>query len=218
LNGLPYYKAFPRDFIDGTVGMDLETKGAYRIVLDLIYMHGGALPDDPRYISGQLGCSIRKWNAIRLTLIERRKLRTDGDHLANERADKELETLGKFQDKQRENRARPNKIKVLQSPRFNHTDTDTDREDTEANASDAKSVLWTRGVTYLCNHGSTAKNARSFIGKCLKDADAETVRNVFRAAVEANTHDPIPYITAALKPKSAPQDAVWDDIMQEKSA
>lgn len=128
MNGLPYYKAYPRDFIDGTVGMDLETKGAYRIVLDLIYLHGGALPDDSRYIAGQLGCSVRKWNGIRDTLIGVDKLRTNEGRLTNERAIIELETIGKFQDKQRENATGPRKNKDLQKPRQGHTDTDTYRD------------------------------------------------------------------------------------------
>ena len=57
MNGLPYYKAYPRDFIEGTVGMSFELKAAYRLVLDLVYMQGGDLPDNSRYIAGLLGCS-----------------------------------------------------------------------------------------------------------------------------------------------------------------
>lgn len=44
MNGLPYYKAYPRDFIEGTVGMSFELKGAYRLVLDLIYLRSGNCP------------------------------------------------------------------------------------------------------------------------------------------------------------------------------
>lgn len=128
MNGLPYYKAYPRDFIEGTIGMDFETKAAYRLVLDLIYMQGGALPDDARYISGLLGCSVKKWNSLREALILAGKIEVRNGVLGNLRADKELETLGKFQDKQRENRARPNKIKAVKSPRFDHTEPDTDTE------------------------------------------------------------------------------------------
>jgi uncharacterized protein YdaU (DUF1376 family) len=128
MNGLPYYKAYPRDFIEGTIGMDFETKAAYRLVLDLIYMQGGALPDDARYISGLLGCSIKKWNSLRDALVSAGKIEVRNGVLGNLRADKELETLGKFQDKQRENRARPNKNKAVKSPPINHTDPDTDTE------------------------------------------------------------------------------------------
>lgn len=133
MNGLPYYKRYPRDFIEGTIGMGFEMKAAYGLVLDLIYMQGGNLVDDPRYIAGQLGCSVRKWTGLRAALIDAGKLIVRDGRIGNYRADKELETLGKYQDKQSENRSRPNKIKGLQSPPSNHTEPDTDKEPT-ANA------------------------------------------------------------------------------------
>lgn len=120
MNGLPYYKAYPRDFIEGTIGMAFEVKGAYRLILDLIYMQNGKLPDDARYISGLLGCTIRKWKLIRSELVSIGKLQVSGEFLTNYRAVSELETLSKHKDKQRENRARPNKNKDLQSPKNHH--------------------------------------------------------------------------------------------------
>tara|TARA_R110002033_G_scaffold29914_4_gene66650 strand:- start:6076 stop:6870 length:795 start_codon:yes stop_codon:yes gene_type:complete len=117
VNGLPYYKAYPRDFVEGTIGMPFEMKCAYRVVLDLIYMQGGDLPDDPRYISGLLGCSVRKWNSIRDFLISAGKLQVNGEFLTNYRAVIELETLAKLQDRQRENRSGSNKNKGLEKPR-----------------------------------------------------------------------------------------------------
>jgi hypothetical protein len=74
MNGLPYYRAYPRDFIEGTVGMPFEEKAAYRLALDLIYMHGGRLPDDARYIAGVMGLSIGRWSGIRGKLIAASKL------------------------------------------------------------------------------------------------------------------------------------------------
>lgn len=124
MNGLPYYKAYPRDFIEGTVGMSFELKGAYRLVLDLIYMQGGNLPDDERYISGLLGCTIRKWKSLRSELVSGGKVQVNGEFLTNERAVSELKTLRKLTEKQSENRSNPNKNKVIKSPSFNHTDTE----------------------------------------------------------------------------------------------
>jgi uncharacterized protein YdaU (DUF1376 family) len=116
-NRLPYYKAYPRDFIEGTIGMTFELKSAYRLILDLIYMQSGELPDDARYISGLLGCSVRKWKSIRNELVKLGKIQCENDIISNFRADKELETLSKLQDKQRENRSRPNKNNDLETPR-----------------------------------------------------------------------------------------------------
>ncbi len=112
-NALPYYKKYPRDFIEGTVGMSLELKGAYSLILDLIYLQSGKLPDDPRYISGLLGCTIRKWNTLRKQLIEMGKIYVNGELLSNYRADNELETQRKLQDKNAESGRTSNKNKDL---------------------------------------------------------------------------------------------------------
>jgi uncharacterized protein YdaU (DUF1376 family) len=128
MNGLPYYKRFPRDLIEGTVGMPFEEKVTYAFVLDLIYMHGGELPDDARYIAGVLGTSVRRWNVIRAALLERGKIASNEGLLTNYRAIIELESLRSLQDKQRQNRSHPNKNKGIQSPRFDHTEPDTDTE------------------------------------------------------------------------------------------
>lgn len=122
MNGLPYYKAYPRDFIEGTVGMTFELKATYRLVLDLIYMQAGSLPDDARYISGLLGCSVRAWKKNRQILLDAGKIYAENGIISNFRADKELETLAKFQDKQSENRSKASKNNNLQKPWSNHTE------------------------------------------------------------------------------------------------
>jgi len=140
---LPYYKRFPRDFFEGTIGMGFETKCAYGLVLDMIYMRDGRLPDDPRYISGMLGCSVRKWNSIRSELVELGKLICENGIISNFRADYLCEERRTYQDKQAENRSRPNKNNEIKSPpsppKHHHTEpeeevgdkspTDTRRED-----------------------------------------------------------------------------------------
>jgi len=118
--------------------MSFELKAAYRLVLDVIYMRGGQLPDDPRYIAGILGCSVRAWNKYRLALIEAGKLTIKEGVISNSRADKELETLRSFQEKQSENRSRPNKNKGLESPPSNHTEPDTEEEKKEPKGSSEK--------------------------------------------------------------------------------
>jgi len=128
MNGLPYYKAYPRDFLDGTIGMPLELKGAYRVLLDLIYMRAGRLPDDARYIAGQLGCSARMWTKLRAQLIERGKISVIDGFISNFRADFELENTAKFKAKQAENASKPSNINEIKKPRLRHTDTDTDTD------------------------------------------------------------------------------------------
>jgi len=101
---LPWYKAYPRDFFEGTIGMDFELKGAYRLVLDLIYVSGGRLPDDSKHIAAALGMSVRKWNIIRGKLVEMPgKLMAGGGVLTNYRADEEVQSALSRRYKNREN-------------------------------------------------------------------------------------------------------------------
>lgn len=114
---LPYYKRFPRDFLEGTIGLSFEVKGAYAILLDLIYMRDGRLADDGRYIAGQLGCSVRKWSAIRDELIEAGKITVSAGIISNFRADYLTEETRKYQDKQAEIAAKPRKINKIAQPK-----------------------------------------------------------------------------------------------------
>ncbi len=142
MNGLPYYKRYPRDFIEGTLTMPFEHKGAYAIILDMIYMQGGKLPDDARYISGVLGVSVRKWKSIRNALIGYGKLTISGEFLTNYRSDKETEMLRSFQDKQSENASQPRKnndlIKAVAKPKPSQPEPEPDIEKREAKASPKK--------------------------------------------------------------------------------
>jgi uncharacterized protein YdaU (DUF1376 family) len=115
--------------------MDFEVKGAYRLLLDLIYMHGGRLVDEPRFIAGHLGCSVKKWNGLRAAIIATGKISVSDGYLGNLRADKELDSAKSFQTKQRENGSKPKQNKdiaqALAKPKANHTDTDTDTDKEE---------------------------------------------------------------------------------------
>jgi len=116
---LPYFKMYPRDFFEGTAMMDGELKGAYSLLLSLIYMHRGRLPDDARYISGHIGYSVRKWNKLRSELIKWGKIKSENDIISNLRADKEEIILRSYQDKQAQNGRTSNKNKDLQKPPLN---------------------------------------------------------------------------------------------------
>lgn len=145
MSALPYYKRFPKDFLDGTIGMDLETKGAYGILLDLIFYRDGRLQEDDGYIAGQLGCSVRKWRAIKLTLQTwpnangtTGKIRVAGGFITNPRADYLGEETRKYRDNQAEIAKKPRKINAVKQPKVSQSDTDTDKESTNVDSSRAK--------------------------------------------------------------------------------
>ena len=83
----PWYKRYGADFIHGTMGLTLEQKGAYSLCLDLIYEHGGPIPDDDRWLAGICGVSMRKWRSLRAALIEAGKLSNSDGFLMNDRAE-----------------------------------------------------------------------------------------------------------------------------------
>lgn len=102
MSARPWYKRFPADFIAGTLQLSLEEKGAYSIVLDLIYDRRGPIPDDPAWISRVCGCSVRRWNQIRDKLITEKKIYVFQDEISNVRADNQILSEEKEAVKRRE--------------------------------------------------------------------------------------------------------------------
>lgn len=91
MSGNPWYKRYPKDFFNGTTKLTFEQKGAYTLCLDLMYQDGGPIPDDPKWISRQLGCSMQLWRKLRQALIDHGKFTlTDDGRLANGRATYEM--------------------------------------------------------------------------------------------------------------------------------
>lgn len=90
--GRPWYRRYPDDFINGTLQLSLEQKGAYSVCLDLMYQRGGPIPDDPRWLARVCGCSVQLWKKIRAALIELGKLNlTEDGKLMNGRVSYEME-------------------------------------------------------------------------------------------------------------------------------
>jgi uncharacterized protein YdaU (DUF1376 family) len=90
----PWFKCYPRDFNEGMVGLTLEERGAYITLLNLIYARGGPIPEDPWWITSQLGCTSRMWVKVRASLLVKRKiyaLEIEGEpYLMNTRAAEEI--------------------------------------------------------------------------------------------------------------------------------
>lgn len=112
---LPYYPMYPRDFFEGTQRMSLELKGAYIMLLNLIYTRNGPVDDEDGYLARYVGCSIRKWQKLRLELIGLGKIAVVDGVIRNSRADDELLKRTSYVDQKRENRARPNKNNAQES-------------------------------------------------------------------------------------------------------
>lgn len=123
---LPYYPRYPRDFLDGTASMTFELKGAYSILLDVIYAQDGRCPDNDRYVSGLLGCSVRAWRIYKNQLLDLGKIAVENGMISNFRADKVLVKSRLFQEQQREKGLKPKKNNTLEKPRLSQSESETE--------------------------------------------------------------------------------------------
>lgn len=109
---LPYYPMYPRDFFEGTQEMSLEQKGAYIMVLNLMYTRGGPISDEPGFVSRYVGCSVKKWKAVCDQLVAMGKLVRENGMISNSRADQELVKQRSYQDQKAENGSQPKSFKA----------------------------------------------------------------------------------------------------------
>lgn len=100
----PWHKRFHSDALAGFQSLNLEQRGAYQTILDLLYDRGEPIKDNERLLSGYMNCSIRKWRSMRSQLIEMGKIFiTDNGRISNIRFEKSLENDAKTSRKQAEN-------------------------------------------------------------------------------------------------------------------
>lgn len=87
-------------------------------------------------------------------------------------------------------------------------DTDTDT-DTEKKAADApQDRLWKTGVPYLRDRGGRSESqARSLIGKWMKENNPEDILAAFSRAQAEKVVEPVSFIQACLKPMPKPKAA-----------
>lgn len=92
-HGAEWYKREPLAYLGGVQGMTAKEHAVYAVVLDLIYAHGGAINNDPRWIAGWI--SDMGPAAIRSTisaLAERGKLTVTETEISQKRAVNEVQT------------------------------------------------------------------------------------------------------------------------------
>lgn len=113
MSARPYHKRYHSDALAGFMSLDLEERGAFQTVLDLIYDRGGPIADNDRLLAGYMGCSVRKWRTLRESLLTKRKiyLTSDGE-ISNRRAEKEFENDAKTTRKHAENGSKGARVRI----------------------------------------------------------------------------------------------------------
>lgn len=66
--------------------LNLEERGAYNTVLDLIYEHADRLVDDDKFLASWCRVDVRKWRRLKQRLIDLHKLKIVDGFIRNERA------------------------------------------------------------------------------------------------------------------------------------
>ena len=195
---LPYYKRYTRDILDGTVGMGFELKTAYAFLLDLIYHHDGKLPDESRYIAGQLECSVRKWTSLRGQLIEKGKIQINGGLLTNYRADIEVINRRKLSDNQAIKAKKPRFHGQSRQATAKQSESEPDTDITTLRSARANEVY--DGLVKAAPTGVDwshpnivviAEPLRWLIGKDACDFEADVLPTVRRIALGRGNRDPI---------------------------
>jgi len=67
---MPMQQWYPDAHIADTTNLTLEEQGAYRLLMDHMWIKGGAIKDDDAYIARYLRISVKRWQKIRERLTD----------------------------------------------------------------------------------------------------------------------------------------------------
>ena len=96
---LPYHKRWHSDMIAEVINLDLRERGALFTLIDLMYIHGGSVPDEDDFMRRYLGCNAKGWHTLRDRLLHLQKIYRDGNSLLRSPlVDKELKSIRKMRD------------------------------------------------------------------------------------------------------------------------
>lgn len=102
-HGADWYQREPVAYLGGVQGLTAKEHAVYSVVLDLIYLHGGSVNNDPAWIAGWISDmgshAVRK--AIN-SLVERGKLAIEGDQITQKRAKTQAKTKENVRETRRE--------------------------------------------------------------------------------------------------------------------
>lgn len=91
--GADWYKREPLAYLGSVQGMSSKHHAVFSVVLDLIYVHGGAINNDAGWIAGWISdmgaASVRR---VIQDLVDKEKLEIDGDQITEIRAKTEAKT------------------------------------------------------------------------------------------------------------------------------
>lgn len=215
---LPYFPMFPSDFEAKTSHLTLEEDGAYNRLLRLMWMTPGcSLPDDDAWIMRRMRVDAETYERVVRVVIDEFCERKNG-RLSNAKLTRIFNESNERHNRRVSAGSKGGKAKALKTNETNPSNAvakpkqpepEPDKEYSEPNGSDGdaviadatKDAIWKRGVPYLMECGVPERQARSAIGKWIRDAGSQRLFDALAASKASGTGDPIPYIAEVLKPE-----------------
>jgi uncharacterized protein YdaU (DUF1376 family) len=205
------------DYIRDTDHLSATEHGAY-LLLIMKYWREGGLPSDEALIRRYAKLSTEQWAESRDVLAALfdggwRHKRIDAELAKAADIIEKRKSAGKrtqFHGKTSANAEQMPEHEPSKSTAPLTSNLSDANASGEASPADPREAVWSEGVSSLkAITGKTDSAARSMIGKWLKDAkdDCTLVLGKIRTAKAERIGDPIPWITAALKPPDKPPKA-----------
>ena len=231
---IPYFPMYPDDFEADTAHLTLAEDGAYNRLLRLQWRTPGCkLPADDAWIMRKMRAITDDDKAVvRIVLDEffdtaGGKTFSNRLHLEWLRANDAHARRVSAGAKGGKAKARKTKETEPSNATAKPKQPEPEPDNTIPNGMDGAAVgsevvdftkeVFDRGIAFLSKFGTPEKQARSLIGKWRKQAGDTETFNAFRDASRAGITDPVPWITARLKPRppGPDLDAMFAEIKAE---
>lgn len=115
MRALKWHKRNPAKFLHLTTGLPFEDKAAFHLLTDIVYLHDGAMSDEPKRISQMLGLSPARWESIRGRLQARKKIKIHRGLISIPAVDEVLKDQFLYREAQSKKRLGRSKNKGLES-------------------------------------------------------------------------------------------------------
>jgi uncharacterized protein YdaU (DUF1376 family) len=217
-----FFSVFPDAWLAGTAELTTEESGAYWNLCCHYIAKDGRVPDDDRVLARIVKLSLRRWRAIKATLIDGNYIEIRDEFIWQGRCEERLEKDGKFATSQREKARKRwtagqakslNNHNSAPAPANPAADASTASAYSVPNGtggnppqSDPVKTLWDFGVSVLTAAGMSEKDARAIVGKWRRDLrDDAKLMSLLITAKNKHALDPVSYIQKAISNGDRPR-------------
>lgn len=233
MSEVPYIPFYTSDFLGGTSGMTAATKGVYITLLCLMYETERPLSQQWDTLARRCGCTLPAFKKSIEALQDDGKITvTDAglwsakcDKHMTQRRERRISATSAAKKRWEKTKQKQGNENATASPAQCQPEPEPELDNSEPNGSDGaaviadatKDAIWKRGVPYLVENGVPERQARSAIGKWIRDAGAQRLYDALAQSKSSGTGDPIPYITEILKPEPDNEQIMRDIVARVRA-